>query len=352
MVKAIVVALLVLDLLALPKLARAQDANGSIRGEVRDPSGAAVPGARVEVAGTGARKRRLVSDGQGAYSAVRLRPGTYDVVVTKDGFLPFTGHETRVEAGQVTTLDIALVLAPVRESVTVRESQTPLSLSADDNAGAIVLKVADLEALPDDPDELAEALQALAGPAAGPSGGQIFIDGLTGGRMPPKSAIREIRLNANPFSAEYDRLGYGRIEIFTKPGSETLRGQTSYNFNNQALNSRDPFDPSRPAYQRTTFEGNISGPIVAKKSSFFIDFSRRAVDDTSLVNATVLDSDLRIAPLHETVITPQWRTTVSPRLDFQLGPSNTVTLRYTYTSVEQDDTAHRRHRHTGRCEVA
>jgi hypothetical protein len=334
-VKSIAAALLVLDLLALPQPARAQDTNGSIRGQVKDPSGAAVPGARVELAG---RRRRLVTDEQGTFAAERLRPGAYDVVVTKDGFLPFTNHETRVEAGRVTTLDIALVLAPVRETVTVQESQSPLSLSADSNAGAIVLKGADLDALPDDPDELAEALQALAGPAAGPNGGQIFIDGFTGGRMPPKSAIREIRLNANPFSAEYDRLGYGRIEIFTKPGSETLRGQTSFNFNNQALNSRDPFDPDRPAYQRTTFEGNISGPIVAKKSSFFVDFSRRAVDDTSIVNATVLDADLRIVPLHETVITPQWRTTVSPRLDFQLGPSNTLTLRYTYTSVEQDDT--------------
>lgn len=336
MVRPIAGVLLLVSLLALPQHARAQDTVGSIRGEVRDPSGAAVPGARVEVAG--GRRRRLVTDERGAYAVERLRPGLYDVVVTKDGFLPFTSRETRVAAGEATTLDIALVLAPVRETVTVRESQAPLSLSAESNAGAIVLKGADLEALPDDPDELAEALQALAGPAAGPNGGQIFIDGFTGGRMPPKSAIREIRLNANPFSAEYDRLGYGRIEIFTKPGSETLRGQSSFNFNNQALNSRDPFDPNRPAYQRTTFEASLSGPIIAKKSSFFVDFSRRAVDDTSIVNATVLDSSLHIVPLQETVITPQWRTTVSPRLDFQLGPSNTLTLRYTYTSVEQDDT--------------
>ena len=66
--------------------------------------------------------------------------------------------------------------------------------------------------------------QALAGPAAGPNGGQIYIDGFTGGQIPPKSSIREIRVNQNPFSAEFDRIGYGRIEILTKPGSDKFSG--------------------------------------------------------------------------------------------------------------------------------
>ena len=74
----------------------------------------------------------------------------------------------------------------------------------------------DLEALSDDPDELSNELSALAGPSAGPNGGQIYIDGFTGGQLPPKSAIREIRINQNPFSAEFDKIGYGRIEILTK----------------------------------------------------------------------------------------------------------------------------------------
>jgi hypothetical protein len=69
---------------------------------------------------------------------------------------------------------------------------------------------------------LQDELQALAGPAAGPNGGQIYIDGFEGGQIPPKSAILEIRVNQNPFSAEYDRFGYGRIEpvsptIIAKP---------------------------------------------------------------------------------------------------------------------------------------
>ena len=86
--------------------------------------------------------------------------------------------------------------------------------------GAIVLNGSDLDALSDDPDQLQNELQALAGPAAGPNGGEIYVDGFQGGQLPPKSSIREIRVNQNPFSAEFNKIGYGRIEILTKPGSD------------------------------------------------------------------------------------------------------------------------------------
>ena len=99
----------------------------------------------------------------------------------------------------------------------------------------------DLEALPDDPDELQSDLEALAGPSAGPNGGQLYIDGFTAGQLPPKSSIREIRINQNPFSAEYDKLGYGRIEIFTKPGTDKYHGQFSVEGNSSGLNTRNPF---------------------------------------------------------------------------------------------------------------
>ncbi|RPI22805.1 MAG: carboxypeptidase regulatory-like domain-containing protein, partial [Acidobacteria bacterium] len=129
-------------------------------------------------------------------------------------------------------------------------SDTPaLSLSQDENANSLVLKGEDLETLPDDPDDLADALQALAGPSAGPNGGQFYIDGFSGGRIPTKASIREVRINQNPFSAEFDRIGFGRIEILTKPGSDQYHGQASFGFNDESLNSRNPFAPNRAAYQ-------------------------------------------------------------------------------------------------------
>jgi hypothetical protein len=83
-----------------------------------------------------------------------------------------------------------------------------------------VLRGEDLAALPDDPDDLSDALQALAGPGAGPNGGSIYIDGFSGGQLPPKESIREIRINQNHFSRRiWTSSVFGRIEILTKPGS-------------------------------------------------------------------------------------------------------------------------------------
>ncbi len=104
-----------------------------------------------------------------------------------------------------------------------------VSVDPDSNVSAVVLTGKDLDALSDDPDELSNELTALAGPAAGPSGGQIYIDGFTGGQLPPKSAIRAIIINQNPFSAQYDTPGYGRVEILTKPGTDKLHGQVFVN---------------------------------------------------------------------------------------------------------------------------
>jgi hypothetical protein len=312
----------------------ADDQGATLRGHVTDPLGGAIVGARVEARGPSGKKFSVTGP-TGEYVLGGLRPGRYTVIVVRDKFTAYADDAVEVASGPATVLDVQLVLAPVEETVTVRSPNRPLSLEPQNNAGAIVIKDADLDALPDDPDEMAEALQALAGPAAGPNGGQIFIDGFTGGRIPPKSAIREIRLNANPFSAEYDRPGFGRIEILTKPGSDRLRGDSNFRFNDDALNSRNPFAPNRAPYQRREWGGTLSGPLVAKKASYFVDFEKRDVDDNAIVNATLLGSDLTPVAFSLAVLAPQSRTSVSPRLDWQLGASHTVIARYTYSSVDR-----------------
>ena len=321
---------LVLSLSGVPE-ARGQT-TGSIGGRVTDKTGGTIAGARVEV--TGPSRKTATTDASGAYRIVGLTPGTYAVVFTKPKFAPFTQADVVVTAGDLTTLDPTLELARLEETTTV-EGERPLGLNPEESASALVLRGEDLDALPDDPDELAEALRALAGPAAGPSGGQMFIDGFSRGRLPPKASIREIRLNMNPFSAEYDRLGFGRIEIFTKPGSDRLRGNTSFEFMDESLNSRNPFAPNRPEYQRREWGGNLGGPL-SKAASFFVDFEHRAIDDNGLVNATILDSSLDPVPFRLAVLTPQHRMTVSPRIDCRLGAKHTLVARYSFTETIHD----------------
>jgi len=163
---------------------------------------------------------------------------------------------------------------------------------------------------------------ALAGAAAGPNGGQIYIDGFTGGQLPPKSSIREIRINQNPFAAQYDKLGYGRIEILTKPGTDKLHGSFMISGNDSAFNSLNPFVSSEPAYYSTFLMGNVGGAL-SKTSSWFGSVFRRDNQSNSIINAELLDSSGNPYNYSAAVANPQSRLDFSPRFDFQLGSKNT-----------------------------
>jgi Carboxypeptidase regulatory-like domain/TonB dependent receptor len=306
-----------------------QQANGSLRGQLLDEFGGAIVGATVTIVDAKGAQKTATTNDQGMYSFNGLVPGRYTVRASTPGFAPYENTEVDVVAGRGgQPLNITLSVTIEEQKVTVESDSRALSTDAENNAGAIVLKNSDLEALPDDPDDLAAALQALAGPSAGPNGGQIFIDGFTGNRLPPKSSIREIRINSNPFSAEYDRLGFGRIEILTKPGSDQFRGQASFNFNDDLLNSRNPFATTRPPHQSRQYGGNFGGPIVKKKASFFIDFDKRDIDDEAVINAIDPVTGLSLSDVFPT---PSRRTTFGPRVDYQLNANNTLVARYNYT---------------------
>src|SRR5262245_48411171 len=211
---------LVAVLIALPTNAQS---TGSISGSVQDTLGAVVQGATVTVVGPDGKEKTVTVNKNGEFNVTGLPPGKYTVKVSAPKFALYENTEVEVTPGKKTELTVPLTVEAVNEQVDVN-TDTGVSTDPDATAGATVIKGKDLDALPDDPDELAAALQALAGPSAGPNGGQIYIDGYTGGNMPPKEAIREIRINQNPFSAEFDRLGFGRIEILTRPGSDKWRG--------------------------------------------------------------------------------------------------------------------------------
>lgn len=311
-------------------IALAQQPNGTIKGQVTDEFGGVIVGATVSAVDANGVEKTATTNGDGAYAVNGLAPGKYTVRVTGKGFGNFEQADVELTAGRAQQLNIILKVTIEQQKVTVTPEGTGVSTEPENNLGAIVLKGADLEALPDDPDDLLAALQALAGPGAGPNGGQIFIDGFTGGRMPPLASIREIRINSNPYSAEYDRPGFGRIEILTKPGTDQFRGQASFSFNNQALNSRNPFAATRPPYMSRQFGGNISGPISKKKASFFFDFEKRDINDDAIINATILDPAFNIISFSDTVPLPNRRFDFSPRVDYQINAKNTLVARYEY----------------------
>jgi hypothetical protein len=305
---------------------QAQQGGGTVKGVLMDSSGAVIPAANVSLAGVGITKT-VQTQADGSYVFASLSPGPYTVSVTFPGFVPFS-KTVDVSAGAAVQLPIQLAIQIEKQEVTVAgQSGTTVSVEPDNNVGALVLKDSALEALPDDPDDLSDALQALAGPGAGPNGGQIYVDGFSGGQLPPKESIREIRINQNPFSAEYDRLGFGRIEILTKPGTDKLRGALSLMDGDGLFNSRNPFSDIKPDYSTRMWSANLGGSL-SKKASFFVDFNRRDVQDNSVIVAQYFDANsLAQSSINTAVVAPLSFTIVAPRLDYQLSTNHTLTIR-------------------------
>jgi hypothetical protein len=135
-----------------------------------------------------------------------------------------------------------------------------LSTEPDNNLSELTLSGEDLRALPDEPNQLPQILRLMAG---GTGKISVYVDGFPqSGRIPPKAAIQMIRINSNPFAAEFSEPGRSRIEITTKPGSDKLHGEFAFNFNDESLNARNAFAPSRAPLQTRNFSGFLNGPII------------------------------------------------------------------------------------------
>ncbi len=307
----------------------AQPARISLRGQVTDPSGAAIPAATVTVAGPGGATQEAQTNDQGRYAFRDLPAGVYTVRISAKGFAEFSKASVEITPSRAQVLNAQLAVSAEKQEVNVQSETSHVSVNPQSNVSALVLRGEALKSLSDDPDELQAELQALAGPAAGPNGGQIYIDGFQGGQLPPKDAILEVRVNQNPFSAQYDKLGYGRIEITTKPGYQKFHGRAFAFGNDSVFNSRNPFVAEIPGYHSVFYAGNIGGPI-SKKASFFLDVFRRDIQDASVVNAVVLDQNLNQAPFSQAVLHPQTRTNISPRVDLQLSNNNVLTVAYQF----------------------
>jgi hypothetical protein len=312
----------------------AQTSDASLHGQVVDPSGGVVTKARVIVTTPDGRKLRAITNRQGEFDLNGLAPGKYSVEIIAKGFAPNKNETVQVTAGQVQNLSVFLRIEEQKQQIEVTDNPAAGDVNPMNNGGGIVISGEELDALPDDPDELQTDLESLAGPSAGPNGGQFYIDGFTGGRLPPKSAIREIRINQDPFSAEYDKVGYGRVEIFTKPGSDKWHGQMSVNGNDSAFNSKNPFAPSKLPYYSMQSSGNVGGPL-SKKASFFFSVGERNVHDLAIVNAEIVNSASQVVPFSESVQNPRAGVNIRPRLDYQLAKNNSLSVRYLYS---RDDT--------------
>ena len=300
----------------LPAAAFAQG-NASLRVTVRDETEAALIHATVTLTEASGVPRQVLVDESGVATFTGLTQGTHQISVEASGFQTFTGP-INLRRGNNTA--IATLIVALREEVQVTEISAE---SRRDNGFSTTLSREEIDALSDDPDEMAEQLRQMAGPGA-----QIFIDGFRGGRLPPKDQIQQIRFNTNSYSAEYHEAGMVRIEVITKPGMGNWRGMMNFGFRDESLNATNKFATSRAPEQQKRFMFNAQGPLAKGKTGLSISADGNLSYDAQTIVATTPTGEVS-----DQVRRPVEGVNATVRLEQALGPASQ--LRAEYSRREQ-----------------
>ena len=321
--------------LVAPGSARAQ-ALIELRGTVIDEANAYIPAAPVTLDDGKGQKYTAIADDHGRYR-LAVKPGVYSMTVEVEGFAKFS-QQLDLSAKPAAPFDVKLKVM-LAEQLEVKDNSAAISTEPDKNLSAITLTDKDLEALPDDPDELLQTLKQMAGAAGGGDDAAVYVGGFRErGQLPPKEAILRISINSNPFSPEFSEPGSARIEIITKPGADTYHGGFRFNFNDESLNARNAFAPVRAPLQIRNYGGNFNGPIIRNRWGFFADFERRETDENDVINATVLNPvTFQPEPFQSTALTPQRLTTFNIRSDYLATKKHTIGVQYRYSKNEADN---------------
>src|SRR5882724_1099423 len=258
-----------------------------VSGVVVDISGALIGDAQVIIRKTGGRPEQTKKTNQkGEFRFTRVASGAYEIEVQRDGFKPTTTQIT-LSTQPLAPIRVVLPIADVREEISVVDQANKLNTNPDDNLNVIKLDTADLKSLPVLGNDVVAAISNLADASSVGTGGvQVIVDGIETTNKVPANMIKEIRINQNPYSAEYARPGRGRIEIITKPGASEYHGEFSFLFRDYHLDARNFFADTRPPERRGIFEGTLTGPVGnGKRTSFFFNANREQQDLQAIVFA-------------------------------------------------------------------
>jgi len=311
-----------------------------IRGELKDEHGDVIVAAKVTLTNSTGLTTETDTDEHGRFQFEVSSPGPYTLKINVEGFAPYK-QDLQIQAEKALN-NLELTLHPVvNESIKVEAQENIVSLDPENAGGAQVLKQKDIEALPDDPDDLNTQLQEMA-TSSGSAPGQavVTVDGfINDGRLPPKSSIREVRINPDLYSAEYYTPPYqgGRIEILTKPGAESFHGQGFFIFNDSALNAREAFAPTKLSADTKQYGFQLGGPIVPKKAGFLIDVQARDIDQLAVVDAITLSPSFQPTPFSTSLLAPMQLWIGSVRGDWQATPSTTLALRDDFNRNKLDN---------------
>src|SRR6266545_4693602 len=224
--------------------------------------GATVKATGLEDATKAAASAPVKTSEQGIATISGLRPGRYAIEAEFPGFENGLLKEVRVRAGENKHV-IVLAIQGFKDSITVgRDAQES---AADRRGGAFgsALTREQVDALSDDPDEMAKQLQEIAG-----GGAVLRVDSFEGGKLPSKAQIKSIHITRDAFAAENHSAGGLFIDIITQPGTGPLRGGGRYNLRDGSLSSRSPFTPTKGPERTQNFGMNFAGSLIKERASF------------------------------------------------------------------------------------
>jgi outer membrane receptor protein involved in Fe transport len=299
-----------------------------VAGAVQDQTGAILPGASVQlVTSGGVVIQTIVSDAAGAFHFDRVPPGDYNLRVEFSGFAP---KETRVRIGGRAPgpLTIVMQIEGLAQEVSVSGGGNETSARGDANLDAVTIGDKALDDLPIlDNDVIGALSRFLDASAIGTNGATIVVDGVEVNALAVSaSAVQQVKINQDPYAAEYMRPGRGRIEIVTKPGGRDYSGTFNIRFRDSTFYATNAFAATKAPEQRRIFEGTLGGPVAgAAKTNFMISASHDAEDNQSIVFADTLGG-----PVQSNVPTPLTNSLVSATINRQQGESHTVSLRFSH----------------------
>jgi hypothetical protein len=261
--------------LSVPSTAYAQARPASLRVVVRDATDLAIAGAAVTLTSSTGATRNAVANERGEALFEGLAAGDYTARIESPGFTPVDVKALRVRAGAQTSRNVVLEIAGMAEEIDV--------LPPDDDAqllGAFTeqLTAEQLDALPDDPEELAQVLQQLVGENA-----DIRVNGFAGGRLPAGTQIQEVRIRYDDASGSGN--GGPRIDVRTRPGSGRWRNSFNMNVRDDSMNARNAFSGERPSGQTRQYAWNVDGPLVRNRTGLSLSIDRAETQEQQAIRA-------------------------------------------------------------------
>jgi len=307
-----------------------------LTGTVVDPSGAAIGNASVVLHKNGGDSVTQTTDATGTFRFEKLPSGTYEIEFRADGFrsakLQFATTNRRISPWR-----IVMQIQAQTESVTVASGENvPLiNTDAGGNQNTNSVDRNALDRIPVfDQDYITTVSRFLDDNAIGTNGVSLVVNGIeANGPGVTPSAIQEVKINNNPYSARFSRPGRARLEIVTKSGSPQYHGSLNFLFRDSVFDASNAFAFVKPPERRQYYEGSVTGPIGhSKRTSFLLSLDEDLNDQQAIVDSSALQTAelLGVAPIPQAVSNPTHHFFGSGRVFHDLANGDQFWIGYSY----------------------